>query len=215
MVLGGGRACAARSGSVCMAAAVPLGLRALGSVARGPGAQALASSPSTLERPLSPSTCTHSHAIVSSATGPEYYVAIYSFVDKTQLEPGCSVLLHNKVRPMLWAGVRALPFPLRTCTWDACDTSAHRPVLHALLQVNSVVGILADEADPMVSVMKVIVGFKGLQSLPSPRSAPRTKGHDVQHHAPPPSPLVTVYSSGHSDGVWARGTHPLAASPVV
>mmetsp|Transcript_14190 Transcript_14190/g.38464 ORF Transcript_14190/g.38464 Transcript_14190/m.38464 type:complete len:393 (+) Transcript_14190:250-1428(+) len=57
------------------------------------------------------------HAIVSSTTGPEYYVAIYSFVDKTQLEPGCSVLLHNKV--------------------------------------NSVVGILADEADPMVSVMKV------------------------------------------------------------
>ena len=38
-----------------------------------------------------------SHAIVSSTTGPEYYVAIYSFVDKTQLEPGCSVLLHNKV----------------------------------------------------------------------------------------------------------------------
>jgi 26S proteasome regulatory subunit T2 len=29
--------------------------------------------------------------------GPEYYVGITSFVDKTQLEPGCSVLLHNKV----------------------------------------------------------------------------------------------------------------------
>lgn len=40
----------------------------------------------------------NSHAIVSSTTGPEYYVSIYSFVDKTQLEPGCSVLLHNKVR---------------------------------------------------------------------------------------------------------------------
>lgn len=39
-----------------------------------------------------------SHAIVSSAVGPEYYVGITSFVDKTQLEPGCSVLLHNKVR---------------------------------------------------------------------------------------------------------------------
>ena len=38
-----------------------------------------------------------SHAIVSSAVGPEYYVGITSFVDKTQLEPGCSVLLHNKV----------------------------------------------------------------------------------------------------------------------
>ncbi|KAI7836065.1 hypothetical protein COHA_010034 [Chlorella ohadii] len=36
------------------------------------------------------------HAIVSSAVGPEYYVAIMSFVDKTQLEPGSTVLLHNK-----------------------------------------------------------------------------------------------------------------------
>jgi ATP-dependent 26S proteasome regulatory subunit len=38
-----------------------------------------------------------SHAIVSSLVGPEYYVNIMSFVDKTQLEPGCSILLHNKV----------------------------------------------------------------------------------------------------------------------
>jgi len=38
------------------------------------------------------------HAIVSSATGPENYVTILSFVDKDQLEPGCSVLLHNKAR---------------------------------------------------------------------------------------------------------------------
>ncbi|CAK0764022.1 26S proteasome regulatory subunit 4 B [Coccomyxa viridis] len=37
------------------------------------------------------------HAIVSSLVGPEYYVNIMSFVDKTQLEPGCSILLHNKV----------------------------------------------------------------------------------------------------------------------
>ncbi|GAB4821156.1 hypothetical protein N2152v2_008202 [Parachlorella kessleri] len=57
------------------------------------------------------------HAIVSSTVGPEYYVTIMSFVDKTQLEPGCSVLLHNK-------GMQ-------------------------------VVGILSDETDPMVSVMKV------------------------------------------------------------
>ena len=40
-----------------------------------------------------------------------------SFVDKSQLEPGCSVLLHNKT--------------------------------------NAVVGVLADDVDPMVSVMKV------------------------------------------------------------
>eukprot|EP00184_Porphyridium_aerugineum_P008103 CAMPEP_0184692940 /NCGR_PEP_ID=MMETSP0313-20130426/1254_1 /TAXON_ID=2792 /ORGANISM="Porphyridium aerugineum, Strain SAG 1380-2" /LENGTH=439 /DNA_ID=CAMNT_0027150861 /DNA_START=114 /DNA_END=1433 /DNA_ORIENTATION=+ len=57
------------------------------------------------------------HAIVSSAIGPEYYVNICSFVDKDQLEPGSTVLLHNKVM--------------------------------------SVIGILSDEVDPMVSVMKV------------------------------------------------------------
>ena len=38
------------------------------------------------------------HAIVSSSVGPEYYVNILSFVDKDQLEPGCSILMHNKVR---------------------------------------------------------------------------------------------------------------------
>lgn len=37
------------------------------------------------------------HAIVSSSVGPEYYVSILSFVDKDELEPGCSVLLHHKV----------------------------------------------------------------------------------------------------------------------
>lgn len=57
------------------------------------------------------------HAIVSSSIGPEYYVTICSFVDKDQLEPGCSILLHNKTL--------------------------------------SVIGIMADEVDPMVSVMKV------------------------------------------------------------
>jgi 26S proteasome regulatory subunit T2 len=40
-----------------------------------------------------------SHAIVSSSVGPEYYVGILSFVDKDQLEPGCSILMHNKVPP--------------------------------------------------------------------------------------------------------------------
>jgi 26S proteasome regulatory subunit T2 len=37
------------------------------------------------------------HAIVSTSMGPEYYVGIMSFVNKDLLEPGCSVLLHNKV----------------------------------------------------------------------------------------------------------------------
>lgn len=58
------------------------------------------------------------HAIVSSSGGgPESYVILTSFVDKDQLEPGVSVLLHNKN--------------------------------------SAIVGILGDEADPTVSVMKV------------------------------------------------------------
>merc|ERR1719456_1660214 len=57
------------------------------------------------------------HCIVSTAMGPEYYVNVLSFVDKDQLEPGCSILMHNKAL--------------------------------------SVVGILADDVDPLVNVMKV------------------------------------------------------------
>merc|ERR1719182_857127 len=57
------------------------------------------------------------HAIISSSVGPEMYVTIMSFVDRDLLEPGCSVLLHNK-------------FP-------------------------SIVGILGDDVDPLVAVMKV------------------------------------------------------------
>ena len=37
-----------------------------------------------------------SHAIVSSGNGPESYVYIMSFVNRELLEPGCSVLLHNR-----------------------------------------------------------------------------------------------------------------------
>eukprot|EP00834_Sanchytrium_tribonematis_P002415 NODE_74_length_24438_cov_0.900283.p8 type:complete len:235 gc:universal NODE_74_length_24438_cov_0.900283:23349-22645(-) len=36
------------------------------------------------------------HAIISSTTGPDLYVPILSVVDKDQLEPGQSVLLHHK-----------------------------------------------------------------------------------------------------------------------
>jgi ATP-dependent 26S proteasome regulatory subunit len=50
---------------------------------------------------LIPCCAACSHGIVSTSVGPEYYVSILSFVDKTQLEPGCSVLLHNKVRAAL------------------------------------------------------------------------------------------------------------------
>ena len=37
------------------------------------------------------------HAIVSTSVGSEHYVSMLSFVDKDQLEPGCSVLLNHKV----------------------------------------------------------------------------------------------------------------------
>jgi 26S proteasome regulatory subunit T2 len=57
------------------------------------------------------------HAIVSTSSGPEYYVPVMSFVDKDMLEPGCTVLLHYKT--------------------------------------HAVVGVLQDDTDPMVSVMKL------------------------------------------------------------
>lgn len=57
------------------------------------------------------------HAIISNSGGPEYYVNIMSFVDKDQLEPGSTVLMHNKQM--------------------------------------SIVGLLGDDVDPMVNVMKV------------------------------------------------------------
>merc|ERR1719376_1071533 len=41
------------------------------------------------------------HAIVSTSVGSEHYVSILSFVDKDQLEPGCTVLLNHKVDPMV------------------------------------------------------------------------------------------------------------------
>jgi len=58
-----------------------------------------------------------SHAIVSQGNGPEYYVNILSIVDKDLLEPGCTVLLHNRTM--------------------------------------SIVGVLGDDVDPSVSVMKL------------------------------------------------------------
>lgn len=41
------------------------------------------------------------HAIVSTASGPENYVSIMSFVDKDMLEPGCQVLLHHKTQAIV------------------------------------------------------------------------------------------------------------------
>ena len=71
------------------------------------------------------------HAIVSTAMGPEYYVSMMSFVDKDQLEPGCSVFLHNKVN------LNFILFFLK------------------IFQDNSVIGVLPEDSDPMVNVMKL------------------------------------------------------------
>lgn len=93
-----------------------------------------------------------SHAIVSSLVGPEYYVNIMSFVDKGQLEPGCSILLHNKV---CCYRQYCMHTPMSTTTIYFTVKSSMELSLGCSLQVLSVVGILQDEADPMVSVMKV------------------------------------------------------------
>ncbi|CAD7935798.1 unnamed protein product [Amoebophrya sp. A120] len=57
------------------------------------------------------------HVIVSTAVGPEYYVNLLSFVDRNQLEPGSTILMHHRAM--------------------------------------SVIGILGDDVDPLVNVMKV------------------------------------------------------------
>jgi len=57
------------------------------------------------------------HAIVSTNHGSQYYTNICSFVDKDQIEPGCTVILNNKTM--------------------------------------SVVGLMSDDTDNMIEVMKV------------------------------------------------------------
>lgn len=39
----------------------------------------------------------NNHAIVYSPLSSEYYVSIFSFVNKDLLTPGCTVLLNHKV----------------------------------------------------------------------------------------------------------------------
>jgi ATP-dependent 26S proteasome regulatory subunit len=68
------------------------------------------------------------HAIISASTGPEYYVSILSFVDKDLLEPGCSVLLHHKVKRVLFnssvrVGLNWLAVLCRLSLWlEFCRT---------------------------------------------------------------------------------------------
>lgn len=67
-----------------------------------------------------------SHAIVSSSVGPEYYVTIMSFVDRDLLEPGCSVLMHNKV-PSQKDTVTSLTSLHRLSLWSAFSPTTLTP----------------------------------------------------------------------------------------
>ncbi|KAF2284485.1 hypothetical protein GH714_025648 [Hevea brasiliensis] len=84
------------------------------------------------------------HAIVSSSVGPEYYVGILSFVDKDQLEPGCAILMHNKISVCCHSSIGVyIAVILNRRLWRKKELC---PICCGLLQ---------DEVDPMVSVMKV------------------------------------------------------------
>ena len=62
------------------------------------------------------------HAIVSTSVGSEYYVNMLSFVDKDLIEPGCTVLLNNKVRAYTYMYVR-------TCMYSTCPKKKTCPNL--------------------------------------------------------------------------------------
>ncbi|WVZ05683.1 hypothetical protein V8G54_019029 [Vigna mungo] len=97
------------------------------------------------------------HAIVSSSVGPEYYVGILSFVDKDQLEPGCAILMHNKAKWGFVAWKWCVVVNGHTILLRAVEGFSVRAdnILRSYCLVLSVVGLLQDEVDPMVSVMKV------------------------------------------------------------
>ncbi|KAJ6711028.1 hypothetical protein OIU74_011818 [Salix koriyanagi] len=93
------------------------------------------------------------HAIVSSSVGPEYYVGILSFVDKDQLEPGCAILMHNK--RCCGLGMSAVMRVEWNPKQRALSYTYTMILIDMEVEVLSVVGLLQDEVDPMVSVMKV------------------------------------------------------------
>ena len=66
------------------------------------------------------------HAIVSTSVGSEYYVNMLSFVDKDLIEPGCTVLLNNKVGK----GVYTYVCDFRLLIWCTCvrGIAIFRPV---------------------------------------------------------------------------------------
>ena len=111
------------------------------------------------------------HAIVSTSVGSEHYVSILSFVDKDLLEPGCSVLLNHKVRRCAGRFPSGCPCPVEPAPehgrgqggFHGCHPSADRggvprdPAVKvpASSQVHAVIGVLMDDTDPLVTVMKV------------------------------------------------------------
>ncbi len=101
------------------------------------------------------------HAIVSTSVGSEYYVNMLSFVDKDLIEPGCTVLLNNKVCSLIIKCYVRVKKKLNAerveCTKKnhVVSISMMSRILIYLDQFHAVVGILTEDADPMVSVMKL------------------------------------------------------------
>lgn len=74
------------------------------------------------------------HAIVSTSVGSEHYVSILSFVDKDQLEPGCSVLLNHKVGLGINESIVVLPYLLLESAEKGCQNKETKQYSFACLQ---------------------------------------------------------------------------------
>lgn len=71
------------------------------------------------------------HAIVSTSVGSEYYVNMLSFVDKDLIEPGCTVLLNNKVT------VNSYMYKYPTCRSSLCTHTMYmHPFLHCTMYMH-------------------------------------------------------------------------------
>ncbi len=88
---------------------------------------------------------------MSSSVGPEYYVSIMSFVDKSQARCAGAQRNPRHDRARLCAAADApasrAQQPLATQLEPGCSVLMHNKGL-------AIVGILSDEVDPLVSVMK-------------------------------------------------------------
>jgi 26S proteasome regulatory subunit T2 len=60
------------------------------------------------------------HVIVSTAMGPEYYVNLLSFVDRNQLEPGSTVLMHHKAMSVIGILGDDVDPMVREDEWETC-----------------------------------------------------------------------------------------------